>query len=338
MRIFIVLLIVSLAFTTTAQQQKTWKLADIPIRDPYILPVEEENTYYLYSATHGNLRDTNGNQGVCAYKSDDLKLWEGPYIVFEYPDGFWADPNHGIWAPEVHKYKGKYYLFATFSNPGDTIEIRKDQIPVILRATQILVSENPMGPFKPFDLNKPTTPDHWSALDGTLWEEEGKPYMIFCHEWVQINEGTFERVELKPDLSGFAGNPVTIFKANDAWWVKRMDLLDIKYKGQPIPGYVSDGPDIHRLPSGRLICLTSGFGENGYSLSYAISESGKLTGPWKHPENPLLTGGHGHGTLFRTFSEKLALTCHYPNTSPSKAVIYEVEELEKGIRIKDRLD
>jgi hypothetical protein len=27
------------------------------------------------------------------------------------------------------------------------------------------------------------------ALDGTLWVEDGVPYMIFCHEWIQITDG-----------------------------------------------------------------------------------------------------------------------------------------------------
>lgn len=319
-----------------AQQVSEYKLADIPIRDPYILPNEGNGIYYLYNATRGELRGPNGRQGVCAYKSNDLNTWEGPYIVFENPDQFWADPDHGIWAPEVHYYNKNYYLFATFSNPKDTIEIRPDGIPVMLRGTQILVADNPLGPFQPFNLEKPTTPDNWSALDGTLWLEEEKPYMVFCHEWVQINEGTFEVIELKSDLSGFVTKSRTIFKANDATWVNRMDILGKKYKGETIPGFVSDGPFVYRLSSGKIICLTSSFSENGYSLSYAISESGRLKGPWSHPEKPLLTGGHGHGMLFRTFDGELMLTCHYPNTSPSRAVIYEIEELESGISIKSK--
>jgi len=319
-----------------SQQTREWKLRDIPIRDPYILPMEELGTYYLYSATRGVLHEAEGRQGVCVYKSSDLNIWEGPFIVFENPDGFWADPVHGIWAPEVHRYNDKYYLFATFTNPEDTIDIRLDGIPVMMRGTQILVANSPMGPFQPFNLKKPTTPEDWSALDGTLWHENGYPFMVFCHEWVQINEGTFEYVEMNMDLSEFTSKPKTMFKVNDAEWVERMDILGKKYKGQPIPGFVSDGPFIYRLPSGKIVCLTSSFGEKGYSLSYAISESGKLAGPWFHPEKPLLTGGHGHGMLFKTFDGKLILTCHYPNTSPSKAVIYEVEELNSGLTIKGK--
>lgn len=316
-----------------SQPEKGLKLADIPIRDPYILPVNEENTYYLYAAMRDETRTKSGLPGVCAYKSTDLRTWKGPYLVYENPVGFWAGSSHGIWAPEVHQCKSKYYLFATFTNPADTIETRSDGIPVVLRGTQIMEADNPLGPFHPFDLKQPVTPVNWSALDGTLWVEEGKPYMVFCHEWVQINEGTFEVAELKSDLAALQDSPKTIFKVNDAPWVKRMDLIGIKYKGHDIPGFVSDGPFIHRLPSGKLICLTSSFGENQYSLSYALSASGKLAGPWQHPSKPLLSGGHGHGMLFNSFDGKLLLVCHFPNSSPSKAVIYEVGEQENGISI-----
>ena len=329
---------VLLSLPLFSQEVNKLKLTDIQIRDPFILPVNEEKVYYLYAATREGTRAKSGKPGVCAYKSNDLKNWHGPFQVFENPYGFWAGASHGIWAPEVHRYNGKYYLFATFTNPEDTIEIRNDGIPVVLRGTQIMVADNPMGPFQPIDLKRPATPTNWSALDGTLWVEDGQPYMVFCHEWVQINVGTFEMDGLKPDLSALKGNPQTIFKVNDAPWVKRMDLLGIKYKGHEIPGFVSDGPFIHRLPSGKLICLTSSFGENQYSLSYALSASGKLAGPWEHPATPLLSGGHGHGMLFTTFDGRLLLVCHFPNSSPSKAVIYEVEEQEYGIKIIDTFE
>lgn len=332
------LLVITMAFISlslSAQQVKSYKLVDIPIRDPFILPVVDDTTYYLYSATWGELMGAKGKQGVCTYKSKDLRNWEGPYIVFEGSEDFWPDPSHGVWAPEVHKYKAKYYLFATFTNPNDTIEIRPGGFSIESRGTQILVANSPLGPFLPLDYKKPTTPKEWMALDGTLFIEDEKPYMVFCHEWIQINEGTFEIAELKPDLSAFAKEPTTIFKTNDAPWVQRMDMLGIKYKGQAIPGYVSDGAFIYKLSSGKLICLTSSFGKNNYSLSYALSESGKLIGPWTHPAKPLLSNGHGHGMLFKSFQGELLLTCHYPNTSPSKAVIYKVKELEKGIMIKE---
>ena len=56
-------------------QQKFLTLDDINIRDPFILPVEEEDVYYMYSSS--SVKE-NGKTfgGVVAYKSKDLKNWE----------------------------------------------------------------------------------------------------------------------------------------------------------------------------------------------------------------------------------------------------------------------
>jgi beta-xylosidase len=52
--------------------------------------------------------------GTMAYRSKDLKHWTPPKIVFTVPEGFWAE--QGGWAPEVHAYKGRFYLLTTLHN------------------------------------------------------------------------------------------------------------------------------------------------------------------------------------------------------------------------------
>ena len=34
------------------------------------------------------------------------------------------------------------------------------------------------------------------TLDGTLYVENGLPYMVYAHEWIQILDGTMEAVPL----------------------------------------------------------------------------------------------------------------------------------------------
>ena len=148
---------------------------------------------------------------IAAYKSNDLENWSGPKTVFSFPPDFWATKS--IWAPEVHKYHNKYYLFTTFTGEG-TLPIEKpDEQPRMipaLRGTQILVSDTPDGPFVPF-ANRPHTPDGLMTLDGTLWIENDIPYLIYCHEWVQLHEGTIEGIQLTPDLSQTIGNVITSY-------------------------------------------------------------------------------------------------------------------------------
>ena len=142
------------------------KREDIRIRDPFVLPDAEKGIYYLYGTTALGEGIAAG-ASFSAYTSRDLEHFEGPFVVFDgKASGFWADRDY--WAPEVHVWRGKYYLFGSFIAPGRR------------RGTQILRSDSPLGPFAPFT-DGPATPAGWECLDGTLWAEDGKPYLVFCH-------------------------------------------------------------------------------------------------------------------------------------------------------------
>ncbi len=104
--------------------------ADIQIRDPFVLPIEESGLYYLYGSTDKDIWKGKAT-GFDVYRSKDLENWEGPFPAFRPPADFWSDTNY--WAPEVHIYKGRYYMFATFKAEG------------VCRGTQILVADDPLG-------------------------------------------------------------------------------------------------------------------------------------------------------------------------------------------------
>jgi arabinan endo-1,5-alpha-L-arabinosidase len=272
------------------------RLSDIPIRDPFILPISSEQRYYLYG-TMGEYTWTASAVGFDCHISTDLQTWEGPYPVFRPPAGFWADRN--FWAPEVHIFRGRYFLFASFKAEG------------ICRGTQILAAESPRGPFRPLSAG-PVTPSDWECLDGTLFvNADGDPWMVFCHEWVQVGDGEICVLPLSEDLTSAAGEPVVLFRASQAPWAR-----PIESKGRK--GWVTDGPWLHRLPDGELLMLWSSFGVNGYTIGVARSASGELPGPWRQDTRPLYGGDGGHGMTFRDFAGHLRLSFHYPNTSPNE--------------------
>lgn len=305
-------------------------ISEIAIRDPYIYADTVTQMYYLYSATRLAPERPNGRHGVKVYRSRDLRTWEGPKLVYEVPSDSWIDFTHGVWAPEMHFYKGKYYLFATFTNEKKALKQVEGRPFLHRRATQILVASSPEGPFQVIGEDKPQTPDTWMALDGTLWEEDGKPYMVFCHEWTQIENGTVEAALLSEDLSDALSSPCTLFRACDASWVRSLN----SYKNRPATGYITDGCFLHHLPSGKLLMLWSSFGEKGYAVSTALSESGRLCGPWKHRTEPLYKKHGGHAMLFRTFEGQLMMVLHYPNsgTEPHSR-FFELRETENDIEI-----
>ena len=69
-------------------------LSDFYAHDPFILADHATKTYYLYTAA-GARQSPDGHAGVVAYKSTDLKSWDGPHLVFSVPNGIWANPADG---------------------------------------------------------------------------------------------------------------------------------------------------------------------------------------------------------------------------------------------------
>jgi len=272
------------------------KREEIRIRDPFILPVPEEKRYYLYGTTRA-MPDAHGGARFETFVSEDLENWEGPITVFEANEEFWG--TRDFWAAEVHRYKGKYYLFGTFSTDK------------VLRATQILVSDSPRGPFKPLT-DRPVTPFGWQCLDGTLFvDEEKKPWIVFCHEWEQCRDGEICAMPLTEDLRYPAGKPVLLFRASEAPWIVQVPWAVREEK----PGnYITDGPFLYRTRDGQLLMLWSSFGKKGYVQALARSKSGKITGPWIQEKELLFDEDGGHGMVFRTFEGRLMLSLHAPNS------------------------
>ena len=77
--------------------------------------------------------------GFDCYTSDDLVTWEGPIPAFRPPSDFWSDTQ--FWAPEVHAYEGRFYMFATFASSAPGARPR---------GVAVLVSDVPTGPFTPW--------------------------------------------------------------------------------------------------------------------------------------------------------------------------------------------
>jgi beta-xylosidase len=140
--------------------QQGLKLADVRVHDPFIVAHQPTKTYYLYTA--GGPRHGLDRSGVITYKSKDLREWEGPFVVFTVPDGIWANPRHGVWAPEVHEYKGRFYLFATLHN-NDAILSTPPQVwrTNHLRGSIVAGSDSPEGPFQCTQAKRPASADEF---------------------------------------------------------------------------------------------------------------------------------------------------------------------------------
>ena len=264
------------------------RLSDMHLRDPFILPYDGK--YYLYFSPGKFAWD--GCDGFYCTISEDLENWSEPKKCFDPPVGFWS--NNNFWAPEVHYYKGRFYLFASFMAQGHS------------RAVQIMASDNPDGPFEVWSC--PITPNHWMCLDGTLCVENDTPYMVFCHEWVQTYDGEICAVQLTDDLKSPVGEPKVLFKASESKWSSNKD----------VNGFITDGPFIYKKSDGKLIMTWSSLDESRYAVGVAYSNNGSLFGEWKHCENTLSDIDGGHGMIFKGFDGRLYFTMHYKEEMSGK--------------------
>lgn len=266
-------------------------LDSIQLSDPCILADSVTQMYYM-TGTGGKL-----------WKSKDLKVWEGPYTVAQTDSNSWMGAKPMIWAAELHAYKGKYYYFATFTNEHIKIDTVKGNV-IDRRASHVLVSDRPDGPYVPM---KDTVylPADKPTLDGTFWvDTDGKPYMIYCYEWLQNWDGTIEKIELKPDLSGSVGEGKLLFKASESPWSRE------KQDGKVVPNKVTDGPYLFRTGTGRLGMIWTSWIYDVYTQGVAYSESGTLDGPWIQEEEPITSPNYGHGMLFRTLDGVWLMSVH----------------------------
>ena len=285
------------------------------MRDVCILPDEATQTYYMVGP---------GRNSVRVYTSKDLKMWQGPRTIFSPPADIWGDIRVlSIWAPEMHKYKGKYYLFLTFDTRNMFEEQWPNWRPRVTRGSTIFVSDSPFGPFEPF-ANHSTLPTDMMTLDATLYVENGKPYIVYCHEWVQICNGTIEYMGLTDDLSETIGEPILLFRGSDGPW-------QIIYATEGC--FVTDGCYFYKSKSGKLMMIWSGFGKGRYTVGLAISDSGKLAGPWRQQAEPLYQKDGGHGMLFETFDGKLMMVLHSPNNRAAQPRIFELEDTGQTLKV-----
>ena len=282
------------------------KINDINIRDPFIL--NENGTYYLYGTRADNFGCKTG--GFDVYTSKNLTEFSDPIQCFDSEkSGF---NRHVNWAPEVHKYKNSYYMFATFTKENG------------LRGVHILKSDSPLGEFT-IHSHGAVTPEDWECLDGTLYiSKNNEPYLVFCHEHTQIIDGTVCYLRLSDDLTHATGEPVYMFSGSTPEWA------DNKPEGEH---YITDGPFMYRTKTGELMLIWSTFVNHMYCQCIAKSDNGEIDGKFIHLP-PMITNDGGHGMIFSA-EDKLILTFHTPNqTGFERPSFRELEDSGDILKLK----
>lgn len=306
-------------------------MPQMPLHDPWIVADRDSGTYYLFTRNEPGMTGDR-RVGIMVYTSRDLKNWQKPRLVFALPPDVWA--NDGGWAPEVHRWKGRWYLFSTFFNEADKLPAAGPRHPV-RRSTLLAVADRIDGPYAFVREGAPIVDPSIMTLDGTLYvDPKGRPWIVYAHEWVQIGDGSIEAMPLDDNLAA-AGPRQLLFRASDVAWVAGARHSD----GSTT--YVTDGPELFRTASGTLLMLWSSYDRNGYVQGIARSRSGEIGGPWEQLA-PLVRDDSGHGMLFRRFDGTLMMVLHHPfrqargrlyemrDAGDHLAVVREAKELDLG--------
>lgn len=327
-----VLLFVGLLMMLPAQaQQEQLCLPDMPLHDPFILVHQPSETYYLYTSNKARMSGVKG-VGTMAYTSKDLLNWEHPKAVFVVPENAFA--QRGGWAPEVHEYKGRFYLFTTLHNEEQVLSVPPASWKTnYVRGTITAVSDSPGGPFEMLSPNAAVPPVEFMTLDGTLYiDADEQPWMVYAHEWIQKIDGTIEAVPLSDDLSKPSGAPIHLFKASDAPW-QNTSIRPAYFNLH----YVTDGPQFFRTKDGHLLMLWSSYESGSYVQTIARSKTGKLQGPWEQLD-PLVKADSGHGMLFETFDGQLMMVLHRPFNN-ARGKLYEMKDCGDHLEVVcERID
>lgn len=279
------------------------QLKDIAIRDPFILRNDSDKTYYLYGTTA-----PYEGIGFYCYSSKDLINFDGPFRVFTPDSNFWGTKDY--WAPEVYFIDGKYYLLGTFFALNHK------------RGCQLFVSDSPKGPFVTYsDL---LTPPDFEALDATLcFDENKKPYIVFCREWLQTTIGEMWRQDLTNDLKHRLGEPIYLFKGDDASWAS----TDVFFSNKKV--CITDGPFLFKNSNHKALLWSTFVDYKNYGFGYALFND--KTNKCIQSKKAFPICNAGHCMVFKTFDGIDKITFHInEQAGMERAKIMSINFTEKG--------
>jgi GH43 family beta-xylosidase len=258
--------------------------------DPWI--IKHKKSYYYCCVMPGNK--------IGVSKSESLHIINPVQCVWEAPEkGKWNSTN--IWAPELHFYKGKWYIYYAAGYDGP---------PYIHQRTGVLesVTDNPMGDY--IDKGMLFTGDtlnDWDnnfwAIDMTLLEHRGQLYAVWSgwekHETTDKTQQNLYIAKMK--------NPTTMSSG-------RVKISSpVKYYEQgSLP--LNEGPQILKNKNSVFIVYSCGQSWlDTYKLAYLKLKSKKADpmnpDSWIKSENSVFEGnenvfGVGHACFTKSPDNK----------------------------------
>lgn len=241
----------------------------------------ENGVYYMFAQEYSR---QIGRYLYCV-RSSDLKNWSDPVVVSRLNDliPVLAGEVYSeiYWAPDVFKYKGKFYIIASYYDIDDEHFSPQNYIFSATqrkghRTTVILRSDTIDGNYQPISKNCVSsvnfhglpeyeerlghiTPAGQDAIDGSFYlDPQGQPWLIWSDEGTNYTHregGCYAYARLSDDLTRLTSEPKKLFA------VKTINGFH----------YCSDAGFIYTAANGDLLCVWT---------TYDIPPAGTRFGPY----------------------------------------------------------
>ncbi|RNI28808.1 glycoside hydrolase family 43 protein [Rufibacter latericius] len=245
--------------------------------DPWVY--QQSDTYY-YTHTLGN------RIGLIKTKAVSQLSKETFATVWTPPGGEAYSQN--IWAPEIHKLNGKWYIYFAADN-GEDVNHR-------MYVLENDATDPTTGTWTLKGKLTPTT-DRW-AIDGSVFEHSGQLYFIWSG-WVGNNDPGIQQIYIAKMTNPWTieGDRVMITRPTFNWEMN---------------GLVNEGPEVIKNAAGKVFMVYSASGcwTDSYSLGrLTLRDNGNPMNPddWMKSPTPVLATkaqnnafGPGHNGFFKS--------------------------------------
>ena len=271
--------------------------AEYSTADPMIL--KHGDTYYLYYT---------GGTTLSVRTSTNLTAWGDAKTIFKLSQTSWGVEK--CWAPEVHEYNGKFYLYFCGRDSNQIFH------------GSVAVCDTPDGTFEPIG-DKPLLNFPFSVIDlSLLADDDGRTYIYYskdCSTNKVNGRGVSESygVEVTNDFTALIGEPVLVSTPTEPWEMKSGTTI------------WNEGPVVFKQ-NGKYYLLYSAnyYQDKNYAVGYCTSDTPLAL--FDKPKNGrILQGngdtitGSGHCNILR-MEDEIYLTYHShtvpPNTDKGRSL------------------
>lgn len=292
--------------------------SDIRVHDPVM--IRQGDTYYLFST----------GWGISVFSSTDLTTWKEQEAVFADPPTWAVEMVPGfrghIWAPDIHYYDGKYYIYYSIS------AFAKNTSAIGVATNVTLDASDPQYKWIDHGVVVQSVPnrDLWNAIDpNIITDAEGYPWMSFGSFW----EG-LKLVKLIPNRTAIAQPEEWHTIAKRA----RTHFTDDKDPGDA----ALEAPFIFKKDTMYYLFVSWDYCCRGENSTYkvVVGRSDQVTGPYLDKEGKSMAAGGGslviegderwagvgHNSTY-TFDEKDYLVFHGYDSEDNGTPKLRIEEL-----------